>query len=142
MHDSADLPDEEKRPEEGDDGGALMWRNSFRFIALALAIAIAGCASRNQHVDRGWYLMQPPVGRGNSPRTGAKLADWQVLAFFERPSECDAARQRGLAAYPSYLMVAEKQSLNSVQMSQRLAASTLCVSADDPRINWFRLKWR
>ena len=119
-----------------------MRRNSLRFMVVALAVAIAGCAARNQHVDRGWYLMQPPVGRGNIPRTGAKLADWQVLAFFERASDCDATREQGLAAYPSYLMVAENGSLDSVQMSQRLAASTLCVSTDDPRINWFHLKWK
>lgn len=129
-----------------------------RIVGLTLAMVIAGCASqkqsfgalvnsnasnsRAQSAHSGWYLIQPPIGHGNLPNAGARLADWQVLAFFDRAAQCDEARQQGLKAYPSYVQVSESQPLDSVQMSQRLASSTLCVSADDPRINWFHLQSR
>jgi hypothetical protein len=125
---------------------------------LALSIAVGGCASRQhsstsstathstpslaaQYKNSGWYLMQPPVRHGNLD-TGAKLADWQVLAFFDRASQCDAAREQGLSAYASYLPVSGSAGMDSVQMSQRLASSTLCVAANDPRINWFHIQWK
>lgn len=72
----------------------------------------------------------------------AQLADWQVIAFFERASECDAAREQGLSAYGLYIPVAATASTNSVTMSQRLATSTLCVAADDSRLNWFHIQWK
>ncbi len=89
----------------------------------------------------GWYLMQPPVRHGD-PEPAAQLADWQVIAYFEHASECDAAREQGLSAYAAYVHVAATTSMDSVRMSQRLAASTVCVAADDPRINWFHIKWK
>jgi hypothetical protein len=124
---------------------------------LVLSVATCGCATQHrpagsspttastssvaaQH-NFGWYLMQPPLHHGDAD-TRAKLSEWQVVAFFEHASECDAARQQGLKAYPSYLLVSESRQRDSVQMSQRLAASTLCVGADDPRINWFYIKWK
>jgi hypothetical protein len=120
---------------------------------LALAITLSGCASQkgvaaqststtstagvSQNRERGVYLMQPPLHQGN-PDTSAQLADWQVLAFFDHGSECDTARARGLAAYSAYVPVAT----GSVETSQRLAASTLCVPANDPRINWFHWTYK
>jgi hypothetical protein len=123
---------------------------------LALLVAIAGCATHRhsigssaagsssspvaaQKTNSGWYLMQPPVRAGN-PDIGAKLADWQVLAFFAHSSQCDAARQQGLSAYSPYLPVSATGSTDSAQMSQHLASATLCVGADDPRINWFHIR--
>lgn len=85
--------------------------------------------------------MQPPVRHGNVD-AAAKLEDWQVLAFFDRSAQCDEARQQGLKAYASYVMVSESLPPDSVQMSQRLASSSLCVDANDPRINWFHIKWK
>lgn len=85
--------------------------------------------------------MQPPILHGNVD-TRAKLEDWQGLAFFEHGAECDAARQRGLSAYGSYEQVSASTAMDSVQMSQRLASSSLCVDASDPRINWFHIKWK
>jgi hypothetical protein len=125
---------------------------------MALAVAVGGCALQRhpasgspaptstspvatQHQNSGWYLMQPAVRHGN-PDPKAKLEEWQVLAFFDRSAQCDEARQRGLKAYPSYVMVSESEPLDSVQMSQRLASSSLCVDASDPRINWFHIKWK
>ena len=126
---------------------------------LAVAVAIAGCASQQHSVissstttptrsvaaqnrSSGWYLMQPPIGHGNHVDNSAKLADWQALAFFDRASQCDAAREQGLSANDSYLPVSTSGAMDSVQMSQRLASSTLCVAADDPRINWFHFQWK
>jgi len=131
---------------------------SHRIVTLALAMALAGCASQKhavttpvnasspstshaQTAHRGWYLMQPPVRHGN-PDTGAQLTNWQSLAFFDRASQCDAAREKSLAAYASYLPVSGSAPMDSVQMSQRLASSTLCVPTDDPRINWFHIQWK
>jgi hypothetical protein len=131
---------------------------SHRIVTLALAMAIVGCASQKhavtapvnagspptshaQTAHQGWYLMQPPVRQGNLA-TGARLADWQVIAFFDRASQCDAAREQGLSAYASYLPVSGSAPMDSVQLSQRLASSTLCVAADDPRINWFHIQWK
>jgi hypothetical protein len=125
---------------------------------LALSVVIGGCAAQQhpasnsagtnptssvaaQYKNSGWYLMQPPVHHGN-PDTAAQLADWQVLAFFDRASQCDAAREQGLSAYASYLPVSGSAPMDSVQLSQRLASSTLCVPADDPRINWFHIQWK
>jgi hypothetical protein len=124
---------------------------------LALAVAIAGCASqRNSNGastatpspssiaarhNSGWYLVQPPMRHGN-PDTGAKLADWRFLAFFDRASQCDAAREQGLSAYAAYVPASASTTMDSVQLSQRLALSTLCVAAKDPRINWFHIKWK
>src|ERR1700722_4643176 len=124
---------------------------------FALAVAVCGCASQ-QHslgdsapnspprtvtahdVTSGWYLMQPPVRHGN-PETGARLADWQVIAFFERSTQCDDSRAHSLTVYPSYLLVSTSGSMNSLERSQRLASATVCVAADDLRINWFHLQW-
>jgi hypothetical protein len=125
---------------------------------LALSVAIGGCAAQRrpassstattspptvaaQQKNSGWYLMQPPVHHGNLD-TGAQLADWQVLAFFDRAAQCDAAREQGLSAYASYQPVSGSTTMDSVQMSQRLASSSLCVPADDPRINWFHIQWK
>lgn len=122
-------------------------------IALTVAIFVAGCATQHhqnstsndptpvaaQNTNYGWYLMQPPVGPGNVPDTRAKLHNWQVLAFFEHGPDCDAAREQGLVAYPSLLPVSELTPLASIAMSQRLAATTLCVAADDRRINWIHI---
>ncbi len=85
--------------------------------------------------------MQPPAHYG-SVDTHALLADWQSIAFFDRSAQCDTARERGLSAYGSNLPVSEAAMVDSVQLSQRLAASSLCVSADDPRINWFHIVWK
>ena len=122
-------------------------------IALAVPVFIAGCATQHhqnstspsptpvvaQDKTSGWYLMQPPLGPGYAPDTNAKLHSWQVLAFFEHARECDAAREQGLIAYPSFLPVSESMPLDSIAMSQRLAATTLCVAADDRRINWIHI---
>jgi hypothetical protein len=122
-------------------------------IALAVAICVAGCATQRhqnststnptpvaaQSKNSGWYLMQPPLGRDNLPDTHAKLHNWQSLAYFERAPECDAAREQGLIAYPSFLPVSETTPLDSIAMSNRLAAMSLCVAADDRRINWIHI---
>jgi len=84
--------------------------------------------------------MQPPLRDGN-PETSAKLSDWQSIAFFGQSAECVAARARGLNAYPSYVPVSSAAP-DSIALSQRLASSSLCVAADDPRINWFHLEWK
>jgi hypothetical protein len=125
---------------------------------LTLSVAIAGCASHQhsvanvsapgsatstaaRHQNSGWYLMQPPTHHG-SVDPHAQLADWQSIAFFDRGAQCDAARERGLSAYGSDVPVAEGSKMDSVELSQRLASSSLCVSADDPRINWFHIVWK
>jgi hypothetical protein len=116
---------------------------------LAVSVAIGGCATRRRppnpvaarRGDSGWYLMQPPMRHGK-PDSGAQLANWQVLTFFDRAAQCDEARARGLSAYAGYLPASVSTTMDSVQMSQRLASSTLCVAADDPRINWFHLRWK
>ena len=84
--------------------------------------------------------MQPPLHHGN-PDTSAQLASWYVIAFFDESAQCDAARARGLSAYSSYVQVSSTAT-DTVQMSQRLASDSLCVAADDPRINWFHLEWK
>jgi len=133
---------------------------------LALSVAVVGCATQHhsndrandhaddrstttnsssstaaQHKNSGWYLMQPPLRHGD-PDTRARSEDWQPLAFFDRAAECDAARAQGLSAYASYVPVSASTAIDSVQLSQRLASSSLCVDAKDPRINWFHIKWR
>jgi hypothetical protein len=132
-------------------------------VTLALVAALCGCASgcaSRQHSAlanssastpsssvavqqklSGWYLVQPPMRHGK-PDTGAQLANWQVLIFFDHASQCDEARARGLSAYATYLPASASTSTDSVQLSQRLASSTLCVAADDPRINWFHVRWK
>jgi hypothetical protein len=136
-----------------------IFTKSFLVGLLAASIAVAaGCASQrhsgggspsasppsmagSQPKNSGWYLMQPPIRRGN-PDTSAHLADWYVIAFFDQSAPCDAARARGLSAYSSYVQVSTSSAADSVQMSQRLASSSLCVPADDPRINWFHFQWK
>jgi hypothetical protein len=127
---------------------------SYPIAMLIAVLAAAGCASQHpskstsaapsqvqaQRQPQGWYLMQPPIRDGN-PDTSAKLSEWQSIAFFARPADCDTARARGLAAYPSYVPVSGAAS-NSIELSQRLASSSLCVAADDPRINWFYFEWK
>jgi hypothetical protein len=85
--------------------------------------------------------MQPPVHYGN-PDPTARLADWQSIAFFDRASQCDAAREHGLSAYGSDVPGGGASTIDSVQLSRRLASSSLCVSAADPRINWFHIVWK
>ena len=86
--------------------------------------------------------MQPPAHHGNID-THAQLADWQSIAFFDHSSQCDAARERGLSAYGSDVVPeVEAATIDSVQLSQRLASSSRCVSDDDPRINWFHIVWK
>jgi hypothetical protein len=123
-------------------------------IAMTIALLVlAGCASRQpskshgappqvqaQHQPQGWYLMQAPL-RNGTPDTSAKLSDWQSIAYFARSTECDQARARGLIAYPSYVQVSGAGT-DSIEQSQRLASSSLCVADDDPRINWFHLEWK
>src|SRR5271166_5309349 len=104
--------------------------HSRRIVSLALAMALAGCASQKhaisasantsspptshaQTAHSGWYLMQPPVRHGNL-NTGAQLADWQSLAFFDHARQCDAAREKGLSAYASYLPVSGSAPMDSV----------------------------
>jgi hypothetical protein len=85
--------------------------------------------------------MQPPVHHGN-PDSTARLADWQSIAFFDHASHCDAAREHGLSAYSSSLPASGSGTNDSIQLSQRLASATVCVAADDPRINWFYIVWK
>ncbi len=82
-------------------------------LIFVLSIMIGGCAAQHhpassssatnptpsvsEHKSSGWYLMQPPVHHGNLD-TAARLANWEVLAYFEHASQCDAARQKGLVA--------------------------------------------
>ena len=126
-------------------------------MSLALALTLAGCASQKPAVGfganadasrktrvaaySGWYLMQPPVRHGD-PTPAVQLADWQVIEYFEHATECDGAREQSLSAYAAYVPVATTTSTDSVTMSQRLASSTVCVAANDPRINWFHIKWK
>ncbi len=132
---------------------------SYLIAILALSVAVAGCASLKpppvsatanadspakspaQTVNRGWYLMQPPIRHGN-PDSAAQLADWQPIAFFEHSAQCDAARAQGLSAYSSYVEVSTSSAPDSVELSRSLASSTLCVAADDYRINWFHFQWK
>jgi len=113
-----------------------------RFAAMfTLAIAMGGCASQQLSPPPGWYLMQPPMRHG-TPNRNAQLADWQSIAFFERARQCDAAREQGLRAYGGYEQVSSAAPMNPVQRSQSLAASSRCVFAGDPRINWFHIQWK
>jgi len=81
--------------------------------------------------------MQPPIHQG-TPDAKAQLADWQELAYFDHRAECDAVRERGLKAHGSSVpSAATGPTPNTVQMSQGLAESSVCVAANDPRINWF-----
>jgi hypothetical protein len=121
---------------------------------VAFAITLAGCAYQPRVADKpatsssiatpvsqlsstGSYLIQPPLRRGN-PDPKARLADWQVLGYFDHPAQCDAARAQGLAAYGTDApATTTSPSLDSVQESRRLASLTACIASNDPRINWF-----
>ena len=129
-----------------------------RILIIALSFAVAGCTAQHHSAggppsanspsnaaaaakNSGWYLMQPPIRHGD-PDTAAQLADWQVIAFFDQSAQCDAARAQGLSAYSSYVQISSSGEADSVEMSRRLASSTLCIAGDDPRINWFHFRWK
>ena len=126
----------------------------YLIIATICSLAIGGCGM-HQHRNAtpssvagrestaGWYLMQPPL-RGGTPDPAAPLHDWQSIAFFDHSAQCDTARARGLSAYSSIVQVAALNASDSIAVSARLAELSLCVAADDPRINWFHteFKWK
>jgi hypothetical protein len=114
---------------------------------FVVTLAITGCASQKltgagattpvavQQSNSGWYLMQAPMRLAAAPNTSAQLYDWQEIAYFERASECDAARQIGITAYPADLTNMSERAGNSIEVSRQLAVSSLCVAAKDPRLD-------
>ncbi len=126
-------------------------RNQFsalRFGAtVVFLVSLAGCATMPRPsgntpdpnlANSGWYLMQPPMSLDAAPSASPKLYDWQEVAYFEKASECDTARQWGLTAYPaelSNLPMSGRPAPNSIEVSGQLASATLCVAANDSRLD-------
>jgi hypothetical protein len=79
--------------------------------------------------------MQPPRGPAAAPNPTTQLYDWQEIAYFERASQCDAARQFGLTAYPADLTNMSERAGNSIEASRQFAESSLCVADNDPRLD-------
>lgn len=82
-------------------------------------------------------MQPPPMGLSRGPNSKTQLYDWQEIGYFDRSSECDAARQFALNAYPadSSNMQMSSTAANSIELSRQFASATRCVSTTDPRLD-------
>jgi hypothetical protein len=72
----------------------------------------------------GWYLLAPPSGPDDKPIVTAPFSQWTDHHTYDTAAHCEARRLEIIDALPN-------SELDAIEYFQ----TSLCVSADDPRLN-------
>ena len=93
-------------------------RHAAALALLVLAASMAGCRGSN----KGWYLLQPPLGDDGYANIDAPLAKWHFLGAFDSAAECERTFNQ-LNAEPAD---------NAIEKTNRKVDA--CVATVDPRL--------
>ena len=120
-----------------------------RRIGLTVLTAVVSLiASFGVHAGgrtKSWYLLQPPVDETSNVTFGilhqAPLSQWTRIATYDTEAECEHGRQEGVEASREETLRLSKTSplpkleiFKGAYRDSGLANSSVCVSADDPRL--------
>ena len=120
-----------------------------RRIGLTVLTAVVSLiASFGVHAGAGtksWYLLQPPVDETLNVTFGilhqAPLSQWTRIATYDTEAACEHGRQEGVEASREETLRLSKTSplpkldiFKGAYRDSGLANSSVCVSADDPRL--------
>lgn len=120
-----------------------------RRIGLTVLTAVVSIiASFGVHAGGGtksWYLLQPPVDETSNVTFGilhqAPLSQWTRIATYDTEAACEHGRQEGVEASREETLRLSKTSplpkleiFKGAYRDSGLANSSVCVSADDPRL--------
>jgi len=90
-----------------------------------------------------WYLMIPPIDVGNKVNWRAPLLKWKRGMSFDSEKECDESLKDAIdnpmtlseyQAAEKATLKAKMHPLSRAEMTKRTQES-VCISADDPRLN-------
>ena len=121
-----------------------MARIGFAIVITVLLLAAASDASAGDGA-KGWYLLEPPVDEisnsGFEILIQAPLTRWNRIATFGTEAACEARRDAAVQANRDETLRLSKTSplptlevFKGAYRDSGLARSSICVSADDPRL--------
>ena len=119
-----------------------------RIGLIVLVIVALLSAPLNAVADegtKGWYLMEPPVDETSNVLFGilheAPLNQWKRVATYDSEATCEYKRNQAVQASRDETLRLSKTSplpkleiFKGAYRDSGLARSSICVSADDPRL--------
>ena len=120
-----------------------------RRIGLAVLITILSLIARFGVLagegTKGWYLLEPPVDETSNVLFGilnqAPLTQWKRVATYDSEAACEYRRNEAVQASREETLRLSKTSplpklefFKGAYRDSGLANSSICVSADDPRL--------
>ena len=120
-----------------------------RRIAFAVLITILSLIARFGVLagegTKGWYLLEPPVDETSNVLFGilnqAPLTQWKRVATYDSEAACEYRRNEAVEASREETLRLSKTSplpkleiFKGAYRDSGLANSSICVSADDPRL--------
>ena len=123
---------------------APLARIEFAIVVTVLLLAAASDAPASDGA-KAWYLMEPPVDDTSDVGFGilidAPLTRWNRIATFGAEAACEARRDEAVqASREETLRLSRTSPLPKLEVfkgayrDSGLARSSICVSADDPRL--------
>ena len=109
-------------------------------VSLISRFGIDACAGA-----KGWYLLEPPVDETSNVVFGilsqAPLSQWKRIATYDTEAACEHKRNEAVeASREETLRLSKTSPLQKLEVfkgayrDSGLANSSICVSADDPRL--------
>jgi hypothetical protein len=79
----------------------------------------------------GWYLMVPPIPKGQIPDTSVPLSEWSLSASFDTAKECEKGRVDNWSLFHKLSLAhPNPDTISAVQA----AVEAACIATDDPRL--------
>jgi hypothetical protein len=109
-------------------------------VSLIAPFSIHACGGTN-----GWYLLEPPIDETSNVGFGvlnqAPLPQWKRIATYDTEAACEYKRNEAVEASREETLRLSKTSplpkleiFKGAYRDSGLANSSICVSADDPRL--------
>ena len=116
-----------------------------RVVVITVLLLLAASDARSGDGAKGLYLLEPPVDETSNVGFGiliqAPLTRWNRIATFGTKAACEARRDAPVQASRDETLRLSKTSplpkleiFKGAYRDSGLASSSLCVSADDPRL--------
>jgi hypothetical protein len=120
-----------------------------RLIGLAVFITVVSIVAPFDSLagegTKGWYLLEPPVDETSNVVFGilnqAPLTQWKRIATYDTEAACEYKRNEAVQASRDETLRLSKTSplprleiFKGAYRDSGLANSSICVSADDPRL--------
>jgi hypothetical protein len=116
------------------------------FVVLTTIVSlIAPFGVLAGEATKGWYLVEPPIDETSNVLYGilnqAPLTQWRRIATYDTEAACEYKRNEAVQASREETLRLSRTSplpklevFNGAYRDSGLANSSICISADDPRI--------